>query len=268
MQDFKFMMITNNPVEASELVKAGVDRLFVDLELTGKELRQGHRDTVISHHSIQDVEALSAVKQSAELLVRINPFDENSKAEIDAVIEAGADIVMLPMFRDQAQIDEVVRIIDGRALFCPLIETLDACAWFCSDEANLMGVDELYFGLNDLHLELNLRFMFASLLDSRVASAIAHAKDIGMPFGFGGIAPVDAGQLDGGSVAALHLELGSQRVILSRMFRPLLSENSTVFVEEVSRLRSVMETLEGDAIATSQLARQSRQMIHAIESDH
>ena len=119
MQDFKFMMITNNPVEASELVKAGVDRLFVDLELTGKELRQGHLDTVISHHSIQDVEALSAVKRSAELLVRINPLDENSKTEIDEVIQAGADIVMLPMFRGQAQIDEVVRIIDGRALFCP-----------------------------------------------------------------------------------------------------------------------------------------------------
>jgi len=106
------------------------------------------------------------------------------------------------------------------------------------------------------------------LLDSRVASALAHANEIGIPFGFGGIAPVDAGQLDGGNVAALHLELGSQRVILSRMFRPLLSENSTVFVEEVTRLRSVMGTLEGDAIATSRLAGQSRQMIHAIESGH
>ena len=268
MQDFKFMMITNNPVEASDLVKAGVDRLFVDLELTGKELRQGHLDTVISHHSIKDVEALSAVKRSAELLVRINPLDENSKTEIDEVIQAGADIVMLPMFRGQAQIDEVVRIIDGRALFCPLIETLDACEWFCSDNAHLIGVDEVYFGLNDLHLELDLRFMFASLLDSRVASAIARAQEIGIPFGFGGIAPVDAGQLDGSNVAALHLELGSQRVILSRMFRPLLSENPTVFVDEVTRLRSVMETLEGDVIATSQLARQSRQMIHAIESCH
>lgn len=268
MQDFKLMVITNNPVEGSELVKAGIDRLFVDLELTGKELRQGHRDTVISRHSIQDIEALSEVKQSAELMVRINPFDENTNTEIDAVIQAGADIVMLPMFRNQAQIDEVIRIIDGRALFCPLIETLDACAWLCADEANLIGVDEVYFGLNDLHLELNLRFMFASLLDSRVASAITRAKEIGIPFGFGGIAPVDAGQLDGGNVAALHLELGSQCVILSRMFRLLLSEDPTVFVEEVTRLRSVMETLEGDAIATSQLARQSRQMIHTIESGH
>ena len=172
------------------------------------------------------------------------------------------------MFRAQSEIDEVVRMIDGRALFCPLIETLDACTWFCGDEANLIGVDEVYFGLNDLHLELNLRFMFASLLDSRVASAITRAKETGIPFGFGGIAPVDAGQLNGGSVAALHLQLGSQRVILSRMFRPLLSENSTAFVDEVARLRSVVETLESDPIATSELARQARQMIHAIERLH
>jgi hypothetical protein len=240
----------------------------VDLELIGKEARQGHLDTVISQHSIQDVELLSEVKQSAELLVRINPLHDKTELEINAVIEAGADFVMLPMFRGQAQIDEIVRIIDGRVSFCPLIETLDACAWLCGDEANLVGVDEVYFGLNDLHIELNLRFMFATLLDSKVSLAIARAKEMAIPFGFGGIAPLDAGWLDGRSVAALHVELGSQRVILSRMFRSLLSENSTIFVEEVTRLRSVMETLEGDAIAASQMARQSLQMIHAIEDDH
>jgi len=268
MHDFKLMMITNDLVEALQLVSAGVDRLFVDLELTGKESRQGHLDSVISHHSIQDVEELSAVKQSAELLVRINPVAEKTESEIDAVIQAGADIVMIPMFRAQSEIDEVVRMIDGRALFCPLIETLDACTWFCGDEANLIGVDEVYFGLNDLHLELNLRFMFATLLDSNVSLAMARAKEMAIPFGFGGIAPLDAGWLDGRSVAALHVEFGSQRVILSRMFRSLLSENPAIFVEEVTRLRSVMETLEGDAIATNQLARQSLQTIHAIENGH
>ena len=41
------------------------------------------------------VECLS----SSELLVRVNPWNENSYYEIDSVIKAGADLVMLPMWK-------------------------------------------------------------------------------------------------------------------------------------------------------------------------
>ena len=52
---FKLLMITNDPLKAKILSDNGVDRIFVDLEILGKQKRQGHLDTVISKHKISDV---------------------------------------------------------------------------------------------------------------------------------------------------------------------------------------------------------------------
>ena len=38
----KTMILDNNPQNALIYEKAGVDRIFVDLEILGKEKRQGH----------------------------------------------------------------------------------------------------------------------------------------------------------------------------------------------------------------------------------
>ena len=51
----KLMYITNKPEVAKIAQNAGVDRIFVDLEIIGKEERQGGLDTVISRHKIEDV---------------------------------------------------------------------------------------------------------------------------------------------------------------------------------------------------------------------
>lgn len=53
------MYITNRPEIAAIADSNGVDRIFLDLELIGKEERQGHLDTVISRHSISDIVPLS-----------------------------------------------------------------------------------------------------------------------------------------------------------------------------------------------------------------
>ena len=44
----KYMMITNSPGVAQFAVQTGVQRIFVDLEINGKEARQGHLNTVIA----------------------------------------------------------------------------------------------------------------------------------------------------------------------------------------------------------------------------
>ena len=101
----KLMYITNDPQVARIAEDAGVDRIFVDMEYIGKVLRQGGMDTVQSHHTVEDVEGLSKVLTTSELLVRVNPIHEatadypSSKEEIDAVIAAGAKILMLPYFK-------------------------------------------------------------------------------------------------------------------------------------------------------------------------
>ena len=51
----KFLMITNNPKIAKYIINNGVDRLFIDLEKLGKNIRQGHLDTWKSNHSFDDI---------------------------------------------------------------------------------------------------------------------------------------------------------------------------------------------------------------------
>ena len=83
------MYITNKQNVAQIAEKNGVDWIFIDLEINGKEERQGHLDTVISRHSIEDVRKIRQVLNKAELLVRVNPIYEGSKDEIDKVIADG-----------------------------------------------------------------------------------------------------------------------------------------------------------------------------------
>ena len=99
------MYITNNVDIALIAQKSGVDRIWVDMEYIGKEKRQGGLDTVKSHHTVDDVKKLRPHIFSSELMVRINPIHDATDAycsteeEIEQVISAGADVVMLPMFK-------------------------------------------------------------------------------------------------------------------------------------------------------------------------
>ena len=100
----KLMYITNRPEVAKIAQAAGVDWIFVDLETIGKQARQGGLDTVQSKHTVADVAAMRPYVKAGGLLVRVNPIYEGSQAEIDAVIAAGADIVMLPYFKSKEEV--------------------------------------------------------------------------------------------------------------------------------------------------------------------
>ena len=63
----KLFFITNSPSMAKFAVQAGVDRIFVDLEIIGKEERQGHLSTVISRHDLSDVVNLRSVLDVGQL---------------------------------------------------------------------------------------------------------------------------------------------------------------------------------------------------------
>ena len=93
----KLMYITNRPDVAVIAERNGVDRIFVDMEYIGKDLRQGRMDTVQNHHTVRDVRNIRAVISKAELLVRVNPIHEATvheatekytSSEADDVVEA------------------------------------------------------------------------------------------------------------------------------------------------------------------------------------
>ncbi len=213
----KLMYITNRPEIALIAEKNGVDRIFVDLETLGKEDRQKNMDTVKSKHTVEDVACLAERLTKAELLVRVNPWNENSKSEIDRVIEAGADVVMLPMWKTKSEVVNFLNAVDGRVKTMLLLETREAVD--CLDDVlELCGIDEIHIGLNDLHLSYQMCFMFELLADGTVERLCTKIAKKGIPYGFGGVGRIGEGLLLAEHIICEHYRLQSQGVILSRSF--------------------------------------------------
>ena len=238
----KLMYITNDPEVAIIAEQNGVDRIFIDLETVGKELRQGGMNTVKSRHTVSDIVALRKVISKSELLVRVNPIYDNSEAEINAVIEAGADIIMLPYFHSPDEVQIFLRYVDGRVKTMLLFETPASVE--CIDEIlPLDGIDECFIGLNDLHLGLKRKFMFELLADGTVENICIKFKAAGKSYGFGGVARVGAGLLPAERIISEHTRLGSSAVILSRAFcdvsqMPDKSSVAQLFASELPKIRN------------------------------
>ncbi|WMJ78073.1 MULTISPECIES: aldolase/citrate lyase family protein [unclassified Sedimentibacter] len=211
------MYITNNPTIAEIAESSGVDWIFIDLEINGKEERQGHLDTVISRHHIEDVRRVKSVLKNSKLLVRVNPIYEGSVNEINKVIDDGADIVMLPFFKSKEEVDSFVRFVDKRSKTMLLLETPEAVENI-DDILSVEGVDYIHIGLNDLHLGYGMKFMFELLADGTVEKLCNKIKAAGIPYGFGGIAQLGKGDLPAEKIITEHYRLGSSMVILSRSF--------------------------------------------------
>lgn len=240
----KLMYITNNSDIAKIAENSGVDWIFIDLEINGKEERQGHLDTVISRHHIDDVKKIKEALNTSELLVRVNPIFEGSKSEIDRVIDDGADIVMLPFFKSKEEVAEFSSFVSGRAKTMLLLETPEAVESI-DDILSVDGIDYIHIGLNDLHLGYDMKFMFELLADGTVEKLCSKIKARGIPYGFGGIAQLGQGDLPAEYVIAEHHRLGSSMAILSRSFCNL---NKIKGVEEAQEVfnRGVSEVREYD----------------------
>lgn len=213
----KLMYITNDYNIAEIAESSGVDWIFIDLEINGKEERQGHLDTVISRHRIEDVKNVKSVLKNSKLLVRVNPIYEGSKNEINKVIDDGADIVMLPFFKTIEEVDIFVKYVDMRSKTMLLLETPEAVENI-DDILSVDGIDYTHIGLNDLHLGYGMKFMFELLADGTVEKLCNKIKSAGIPYGFGGIAQLGKGDLPAEKIIAEHYRLGSSMVILSRSF--------------------------------------------------
>ncbi len=250
----KLMYITNRPEIAQIAETSGVDRIFVDMEYIGKALRQDGMDTVQSHHTVEDVKAIASAVSDAEVMVRINPIHNatseyiSSKEEIDAVIENGAQVLMLPYFKTVQEVEMFLKLVDGRVKTMPLIETPESVE-IIDDILKLDGIDELFIGLNDLSLGYGKKFMFELLSDGTVEDLCYKFRKKGLPFGFGGIASLGKGLLPSEHVITEHYRLGSTCAILSRSFCNVNQINhigviSSTFVNGVREIREYEKSVQ------------------------
>lgn len=208
--------ITNDLKIAKIAEQCGVNRIWIDLEKLGKTERQKNINSVKSNHSIQDILKIKPFLSEAELLVRINPWNNNSIEEINKVIDAGADIIMLPMWKTYLEVDNFLRAVGKRVKTTLLLETKEAVN--CIDEVLHLEFDEIHIGLNDLHLSYGLTFMFELLSNGIVEDLCKKFILKKIPYGFGGIARLGYGLLPAEKIIMEHYRLKSSRVILSRSF--------------------------------------------------
>lgn len=242
------MYITNNPITAKIAQEAGVDRIWIDMEYIGKDERQNGMDTVKNHHTINDIKMLRPIVTKAKLMVRVNPLHEktmeycDSKQEIEDSINAGADILMLPMFKTAEDVREFISYVNGRVKVQLLLETAEAVENI-DEILEVEGIDEIHIGLNDLHLAYHKTFMFELLCDNTISNLCKKFNNKKIKYGFGGIARVGLGMLPAEYIITEHYHLGSTAAILSRGFcdanivdDPIEIEN--IFIEGVKNIRN------------------------------
>ena len=265
----KLMYITNRSEIALIAEKNGVDRIFVDMEYIGKAERQGNLDTVQNHHTIHDIAVLRSVLTQSELLVRVNPIHEktseytSSEEEIEAAIQAGADIVMLPFFKTVAEVKRFLRIVDGRVKTMLLLETPEAVDAL-NEILTIPGIDEIHIGINDLSIGYGKRFMFELLTDGTVERLCRKIRQKGIFYGFGGIASLGRGLVPAEMIIKEHYWLGSQMAILSRSFCNVDRYDDMDAVEEIF-FRGVREirTLEKECARHARYFTDNRKQLEA-----
>lgn len=215
-KDFEFIIITND----SNLSKISADlgvRVMVDIERNGKHERQKNRDTLISHHEIDDLKTLTKKIPNGTFILRINPLCSSTREEINRGIEAGAHHIMLPMVRTEKEIEICLDYIQGRCSIIPLVENGEALMNL-HKILKFKEIKEVHLGLNDLSLDLGIDFMF-DLIDLGLVDFFCKtAKKNNKIFGFGGVSVVGDGALKSEDILFHHKRLSSKRVILSRSF--------------------------------------------------
>ena len=233
----QLMFVTNRVDVAEAAQSAGVDRIFVDMEYIGKSDRQGGMDTVQNMHTLEDVKALRKVLTTSILHVRCNPVHDatdsypSTEEEINSIIDAGADVIMLPFFQNADQVKRFIKAVDGRVKTNLLLETPEA-AENIDEILEVEGIDEIHIGLNDLHLGYGMTFMFQLVADGTVQKLCEKISKKNISYGFGGVARVGTGTLPAECILGEHYRLGSERVILSRAFCDVAKENDFEVVKD------------------------------------
>jgi uncharacterized protein Veg len=215
------ILITNNPAIAADAQQAGVTRIMVDLENTGKKERQASRNTFISEHKKEDIRSMS-------------------------------------------DFYGFTHAVAGKAEPLPLIETVYSMKNLEEIAVN-PAIRELYIGLNDLHLELGLSFLFEPLASGIVDKMVHSIKAAGKSFGFGGIAAIGSGELPAERILAEHARLGSSRIILSSRF----GKDVEITKDEgrVERLHTALGKLNEAYTRLSQRDRQQQELDKEMTAD-
>jgi hypothetical protein len=178
----------NHPALTGQISALSLAALAIDLETLGKVNRQDGFDTSIS---VDTIETLASVRtiEPAHLIARINGVNRSTGQEVEQVIEAGADEILVPMVRHPDEVEQILRVVDGRLTVGVMIETSDAVTHRTALAA--LPLTRAYVGLNDLWIERRTPTRFHALIDGTVDSLCEAFEST--PFGVAGLTHPAAG---------------------------------------------------------------------------
>jgi hypothetical protein len=210
---------TNDPATARSADEAGIDRIGIDLDRLGKAERQAGLGTWLSPHRVEDLQRLRTVVGRASLFARTNPLHDGTADEVEGALDAGAQVLMLPMFRSTEEVSPFVEMVAGRALVVGLLETAEGVE-AVEAVVRVPGLDELHVGINDLALALGLRNRFEFFLSPAAERIAQAAADAGLRLGVGGIGRLSdtALPIPPDLVYAQHARLRVTAALISRSF--------------------------------------------------
>ena len=135
--------------------------------------------------------------------------------EIEAVIGAGADTIMLPMFRHVDEIEFFLECVK-RVVASLLFENKEAVS--NARKISELPFDEVYIGLNDLRIFMGPPFAYEICCLGILDELRAHFRE--KRFGFGGITVLEKGRpLKTKVILADMARLKCDQVIIRRAFK-------------------------------------------------
>ena len=216
---FVLTLWTDDPVLAARADRAGIDRIGIDIETLGKAERQSGLGTWISPHAIDALPALRDALTTSRLFARTNPVNDDSERELNTLLQAGVEVLMLPMFATPNEVERFTDIVAGRAEVVLLLEQV-AAVDVIDEILENEGVAEVHVGINDFTLDMGLPNRFLALTHDVTEHLSERVRAAGRRFGIGGIGRVHDTRLPLPSdlIYAQYARLGATAALVSRAF--------------------------------------------------
>ena len=207
-----------DPSAARDCKLSGV---VIDLERWGKPSRQQAArallgvETTMSQDTLESLQrARRIVPPSVSLICRTNDISLIGDREVDEIVDAGADELLLPMIRSAREVERIMTLVAGRAGVGIMVETPEALERMA--DLGCLPVSRMYIGLMDLALERRSLSPFVALIDGtvdRIRSAVT------APLGVAGLTvPVGGSPVPSRLIAAELARLGLDFTVLRRSF--------------------------------------------------
>ncbi len=194
---------------------ADISRVVVDWETRGKDERQhGYH---LEQNNLAKSDLIRARKSfPGKIVCRINPIHDKSDVEITDAINSGSDIIMLPMFKTIHEVDEFITLVDKRAKTILLFESVEAIE--IASKLRNREFEEVYIGLNDLSISLELKFAY-QVIETDILDRMRNLFP-DRNFGFGGITISGGGYpLSTELILTEMARLDCRNVIIRRAFK-------------------------------------------------